>query len=102
MSLLTVYRSGELFIPHESGKDQVNKPAQNLWSNFYRWISTPHSKFYDPMIHKLVHKMITKVFYMMVAEVKKLGVSIIYADFNRVRTARASRFLLSTFLTPIR
>lgn len=71
-------RSGDLF-----ENDNTNTAAHELWSTFYRWISSSQSKLYDSALHKLVHKMITQVFYTMVTEVRKLGVTVIYADFNR-------------------
>lgn len=59
--------------------------ASIMWGSFYRWISSSHSKLYDPALHRLVHRLICKVFHQLISEIKKLGGSIIYASFNKVR-----------------
>lgn len=67
--------------------------ADLLVSNFYRWISSPHSKMYDPALHKLVHKLIKKVYIQLLAEFKKLGARIIHASFNKLIIATERRAL---------
>ncbi len=55
-----------------------------LLGHFYRWISSPHSKLYDPCLHRLVHSLMKKVFWQLIAEMKKLGSKIVFANFNKV------------------
>jgi len=38
--------------------------ASMILSNFYRWLSTPStSKLYDPLLYRLVHKLMKKNFF---------------------------------------
>ena len=65
--------------------DQLdNSPAAILLGHFYRWISDPNSKLYDPSLHKVIHNFIKKVFWQLLAELKNLGSTIVYANFNKV------------------
>lgn len=67
--------------------------AELLVLNFYRWISSPHSKMYDPALHKLVHKLIKRVYVHLLAEFKQLGARIIHASFNKLIIATERRTL---------
>lgn len=69
-------------------------PPDLLVSNFYRWISSPHSKMYDPALHRLVHKLIKKVYIQLLAEFKKLGARIIHSSFNKLVVATERRTLV--------
>eukprot|EP00742_Colponemidia_sp_Colp-10_P004977 GILJ01005318.1.p1 GENE.GILJ01005318.1~~GILJ01005318.1.p1 ORF type:complete len:1434 (+),score=252.77 GILJ01005318.1:629-4303(+) len=61
-----------------------NEYADLLIQHVYRWIRSPSSKSYDPALHRLVHKMMTKVFMHLVAEFRKLGAQVVYAGFNKI------------------
>lgn len=68
--------------------------ASNLFvDSVYRWLSSVHSKLYDPALHKLVHRLIKKVFIQLLSEFRKLGSKIIYASFNRIIIATEKRTL---------
>mmetsp|Transcript_42312 Transcript_42312/g.135440 ORF Transcript_42312/g.135440 Transcript_42312/m.135440 type:complete len:1109 (-) Transcript_42312:20-3346(-) len=69
--------------------------ADHLLSHLYHWVSSPQSRLYDPALHRLVHMMMYKVFLLLVAELKKLGAAIVYADFNQVIIATGKRDLPS-------
>lgn len=59
--------------------------AINLIENVYRWLSSPKtSKMYDPLLHQLVHKLMTKNFYLLLRRFKQLGCKIIYASFHEI------------------
>lgn len=60
-------------------------PTDVLLTHFMRWISSPHSKLYDPSVHRLIYNLTKKVFYQLLAEFKKLGSKIIFASFHKVR-----------------
>jgi DNA polymerase epsilon subunit 1 len=64
--------------------DKYNPSADIFVRNFYRWISSPQSKLYDPAIHRLVHRLIKKVFLQLLNEMKQLGAKVIYANFNKI------------------
>ncbi|XP_048412228.2 DNA polymerase epsilon catalytic subunit A isoform X2 [Stegostoma tigrinum] len=61
-----------------------NVYADNQVMHFYRWLRTPSSLLYDPALHRILHNMMKKLFLQLVAEFKRLGSSIIYANFNRL------------------
>ncbi|CAG4957344.1 unnamed protein product [Colias eurytheme] len=53
-------------------------------SHFYRWLKTPTSLLYDPALRRTLYNLMKKLFLMLVAEFKRLGSQIVYADFNRI------------------
>lgn len=67
-------------------KVQANfeSPAALATDHFWRWISTSGSRLYDPSIHRFVHGLMRKTFIQMLAEFKRLGSHVIYADFSRI------------------
>ncbi|KAH7890461.1 hypothetical protein F5I97DRAFT_33293 [Phlebopus sp. FC_14] len=62
-------------------------PATLAIDHFWRWISTSASHLYDPSIHRFIHGLMRKTFIQMLAEFKRLGSHIIYADFSRILLA---------------
>ena len=71
--------------------DRWHKQAQsdNTWANellmnFYRWLRSPTSKLYDPLLFQTVHNMIYKVFLQLMGEFRSLGATIVSACFNKV------------------
>ena len=51
---------------------------------FCRWIRTPSSLLYEPALCRMIHKLMKKLFMQLIGEFKRLGSSIVYADFNRI------------------
>lgn len=54
-------------------KDVMNedKYADTLISNVQRWLTSAKvSKLYDPLLHRLVHKLMTKSFYILLRRFK--------------------------------
>ena len=49
-----------------------------------RWISTPSSLLYEPALCRMIHKLMRKLFMQLVGEFRRLGSSVIYADFTRI------------------
>lgn len=65
--------------------DRVSAPASRMSiEHFGRWISTKSSFMYDPSIHRFVHGLMRKTFIQMIAEFKRLGSNVIYADFGNI------------------
>jgi DNA polymerase epsilon subunit 1 len=52
--------------------------------HFGRWISSKSSLMYDPGIHRFIHGLMRKTFIQMIAEFKRLGSNVIYADFGNI------------------
>ena len=56
-----------------------------LVSHLYRWISSPaESKLYDPLLHRLVHKLMMKNFFQLLYQLKQHGCNVIYANFHKI------------------
>lgn len=51
---------------------------------FRRWIRTPSSLLYEPALCRMIHKLMKKLFMQLIGEFRRLGSSIVYADFNRL------------------
>ncbi|OWM73679.1 hypothetical protein CDL15_Pgr026779 [Punica granatum] len=58
--------------------------ADALLQHLYRWLCSPKSKLHDPALHRMLHKVMQKVFALLLAELRKLGASIIFANFSKV------------------
>merc|ERR550534_1679670 len=48
-------------------KDVILEQIEGLYS----WIRDPDSHFYDPLLHRMVHKLLTKVFYRLLHKFKE-------------------------------
>ena len=55
--------------------------------HFWRWVSSSASHMFDPSIHRFIHGLMRKTFIQMLAEFKRLGSHIVYADFSRILLA---------------
>ncbi|XP_060805157.1 DNA polymerase epsilon catalytic subunit 1 [Amyelois transitella] len=53
-------------------------------SHLYRWLKTPTSLLYDPALRRTLYNLMKKLFLMLVAEFRRLGSFIVYADFNKI------------------
>lgn len=70
-----------------------NMYADNQVMHFYRWLRSPSSLLYDPALHRTLHNMMKKLFLQLVAEFKRLGSSVIYANFNHIMLCTKKRRL---------
>lgn len=52
--------------------------------HFYRWLRDSSSLMYDPALHRILHTLMQKLFIHLIAEFKRLGSLIVYADFNKI------------------
>ncbi|XP_005182541.1 DNA polymerase epsilon catalytic subunit 1 [Musca domestica] len=52
--------------------------------HFYRWVRSSNALLYDPALRRSLNNLMRKMFLRIVAEFKRLGATIIYADFNRI------------------
>jgi len=59
--------------------------ADHLLSNVYRWLtSSKNSKLYDPLLHRLVHKLMSLNLRFLLSRFKQLQCKVIYASFHKV------------------
>ncbi|KAJ7642294.1 hypothetical protein B0H17DRAFT_960164 [Mycena rosella] len=68
-------------------ESKFNGPANLALDHFWRWISSSASQMYDPSIHRFVHGLMRKTFIQLLAEFKRLGSHVVYADFSRILLA---------------
>ena len=52
--------------------------------HFWRWVSSPAAKLFDPALHKFVHGLMRKTFSQLVAEFRRLGSEVVHADFHKL------------------
>lgn len=57
---------------------------RGLIRHFWRWISSASSKMFDPSLYRFVHGLMKKVFSQLLAEFRRLGTRVVYADFSRI------------------
>ena len=74
---------------------RANEHADALLTHFYRWLCAEESKLHDPALHRVVHGLMTKVFLRLVAELRRLGATVVYASFNRMIIATTKTDLRS-------
>ncbi len=68
--------------------------ADGLLSNFYRWLtSSTEAKMYDPLLHRLVQKLMKKNFLKLLFELKELGCKVIHGNFHRLFVQTTKRDL---------
>ncbi|KAM7276901.1 hypothetical protein ACFE04_018767 [Oxalis oulophora] len=58
--------------------------ADAFLQHTYRWLCSPQSKLHDPALHRILHKVMQKVFALLLAELRKLGATIIFANFSKI------------------
>lgn len=61
-----------------------NKFADHLLQQLYRWICSPNALCYDPGLHAIVKRLMEKLFLQLLAELRRLGSQIVYADFSKI------------------
>ncbi|KXN82929.1 DNA polymerase epsilon catalytic subunit A [Leucoagaricus sp. SymC.cos] len=78
-------------------------PATLAVDHFWRWASSSASGLYDPTIHRFIHGLMRKTFIQMIAEFKRLGSTIVYADFSSILLATSkppgTAFAYATYIT---
>ncbi|KAJ1922983.1 DNA polymerase epsilon catalytic subunit [Tieghemiomyces parasiticus] len=80
--------------------------AEIMTQHFYHWLTHPGSKLYDPCLYALVQGLMRKVLLQLLAELRRLGVRVVFASFQKIivatskvtRTAAAAytQYLLKT------
>ncbi|KAK7271283.1 hypothetical protein RJT34_27054 [Clitoria ternatea] len=61
-----------------------NVYADAILQHLYRWLCSPKSILYDPALYQLLHKVMQKVFALLLAEFRKLGTTIVFANFSKI------------------
>ncbi|KAJ0576989.1 putative DNA-directed DNA polymerase [Helianthus annuus] len=58
--------------------------ADELLQHVYRWLCSPRSKLHDPALLRMLHKVMQRLLLRLLAELKKLGATIIFANYSKV------------------
>ena len=61
--------------------------------HFYRWLRSPSAYLYDPALRKTLLNLMKKLFVQLISEFRRLGATIVHADFNRVILCTKKRSL---------
>jgi DNA polymerase epsilon subunit 1 len=61
-----------------------NLVADTMLQHFHRWLRSPSSMLYDPALHRMVHKMMKKVWMQLLQRFRKLGSTVVYASFTKL------------------
>jgi len=68
-------------------RDNFESPATLTIDHFWRWISSSASNLFDPSLHRFIHGLMRKTFIQLLAEFKRLGSQVVYADFSHILLA---------------
>ncbi|KZS89156.1 DUF1744-domain-containing protein [Sistotremastrum niveocremeum HHB9708] len=78
-------------------------PAELSVEHFWRWLCSSASAMHDPSLQRFVHGLMKKTFYQLLAEFKRLGSNVIYADFNTIWLVTSkppgAAYAYSTYIT---
>lgn len=58
--------------------------ARKLLDHFWRWCTSTSSALYDPALQKFVLGLMRKTFSQLLAEFRRLGSDVVYANFNKI------------------
>lgn len=61
-----------------------NKFADHALQQIYRWLCAPGALSFDPALQALVKRLMEKLFLQLLAELRRLGAQVVYADFSRI------------------
>jgi len=65
-------------------RGKFDSPSTITLDHFWRWVSSNVSHMYDPGMHRFIQGLMRKTFIQMLAEFRRLGANVIYADFTRL------------------
>jgi DNA polymerase epsilon subunit 1 len=68
-------------------RDNFGGSATITIDHFWRWISSSASNLFDPSLHRFIHGLMRKTFIQLLAEFRRLGSHVVYADFSRILLA---------------
>ena len=84
--------------------------ASLLADNFWRWASSSKSALFEPALQRFVHRLMRKTMLQLLADLRRLGVQVVYASYSRLLlltnrpTAGSAvaygRYLMSAATTP--
>lgn len=67
-----------------SDKGESSWVADQMLQNIYRWLNSASSQLFDPALTRALRRMMKKVLLQMLAEIRRLGAQVVYANFHKV------------------
>ena len=59
-------------------------PADLAVDHFWRWVCSSTSQMFEPNLQRFIHSLMRKTFIQLLAEFKRLGSNVVFADFSRI------------------
>ncbi|KAI8635918.1 hypothetical protein BD408DRAFT_448821 [Parasitella parasitica] len=69
---------------HQAITDKNSRYGEHMIDTLHRWLLSTNAFMYDPSLYGLIHTMMKKVFMQLVAEFKRLGATIVFANFHKI------------------
>ncbi|KAL4468704.1 hypothetical protein ABPG74_005207 [Tetrahymena malaccensis] len=64
---------------------QFENPIADFFiTNIHSWLTTKESKFYDPILSKMLQKLMKKIFQYFISKLKGLGAKIVHSTMNKI------------------
>lgn len=64
--------------------DSRSDTTDHLLQHIYRWLSTTSSELHDPLLKDLLSTCMQKLVLQLLADIRRLGASVIYADYSKI------------------
>ncbi|PIA19573.1 DUF1744-domain-containing protein [Coemansia reversa NRRL 1564] len=64
--------------------ERQNPFATMMTDHFYRWLTRPAARLFDPALAGLVQALMRKVFLQLTAELRRLGMRVVHANLDRI------------------
>ncbi|KIJ49176.1 hypothetical protein M422DRAFT_28152 [Sphaerobolus stellatus SS14] len=61
-----------------------DSPADVAVGHFWRWICSTAAQMFEPNLQRFIHGLMRKTFIQLLAEFKRLGSNVVFADFSRI------------------
>ena len=58
--------------------------AYQLLQHITRWVASPHSALYDPLLHRQLNKVMRKLLARLLTRLEQLGATVVYASFYKL------------------
>lgn len=58
--------------------------AHAMLDNVYKWLSSPSSLLYDPLLLQAVHSLMRRCFHTLISEIRGLGGTVVHATFHQL------------------
>lgn len=67
-----------------SSSTHVNELADELLNHLHRYLLAPEALLFDPALKRVIIQQMKKVFMRLIGEFKRLGATVVFADFRRI------------------